>query len=351
MSSRTRPRARRSRTKLALVIALSLIALLVVTAVAGAFYLQHRIDSRIERFDDPFASLGDDRPTTAPATEGTETHEPPVNILFLGSDSRISAGDPSQWEYGAQRTDAIMVASISGDRESVTVMSLPRDSWVPIPSHGDNKLNAAFSFGGPSLMVGTIEQLTGIRIDHVAISDFESFQELTDELGGVEITLTQPLEAGGTTLEAGTHLLDGEQALAYTRQRYGLSGGDFSRMQRQQNWMRGMLAAAFNRDVLTDPVALTDLLTVAAENMAVDEGFGVSEMRDLALSMRDLRPGNVTFISAPVEGTGWSPDGTQSIVNLDHTALEEVSQAFVEDRIAEYVEEHPDIVRLGASVE
>ena len=244
-----------------------------------------------------------------------------------------------------------MIAQVSGDRESMTFMSIPRDSWVPIPGHADAKINAAFSWGGPALMIQTVENLTGIRIDHISITDFESFQTITDELGGVEITLTEPLRTGGTMLPAGTHLLNGAQALDYTRQRYGLSGGDLSRMQRQQNWMRAMMVSAFNRDVLTNPARLNDLLIVVAENVAVDEHFQIAQMRNLALSMRNIRPGDVNFISAPITGLGRSPDGAQSIVNLDFDALEEVSQAFIEDRAAEFVADNEDLVQLGEFVE
>ena len=348
------PPSGRSRSKLALIIALSLVGVLVVGAIGVALYLQNRIDNRIERFEDPFADLGTDRPShdvSRDSDDEEDETDPPVNILVLGTDSRISAGDPTQWQAGGQRTDAIMIAQVSGDRESMTFMSIPRDSWVPIPGHQDAKINAAFSWGGPSLTIQTVEDLTGIPIDHIAVTDFESFQAITDELGGVDITLTEPLRTGGTELPPGTHRLNGAQALDYTRQRYGLSGGDLSRMQRQQNWMRAMMASAFNRDVLTNPARLNDLLIVVAENVAVDEHFQIGQMRNLALSMRNIRPGDVNFISAPVAGLGRSPDGAQSIVELDFDALDEVSQAFIEDRSAEFVEDNPDLVQLGEDVE
>lgn len=347
------PRSGRSRSKLALIIALSLVGVLVVGAAGAVLYLQNRIDNRIERFEDPFADLGTERPShvSRDGDEDGEETDPPVNILVLGTDSRISAGDPTQWQAGGQRTDAIMIAQVAGDRESMTLMSIPRDSWVPIPGHPDAKINAAFSWGGPSLTIQTVEELTGIPIDHIAVTDFESFQTITDELGGVDITLTEPLRTGGTELPPGTHRLNGAQALDYTRQRYGLSGGDLSRMQRQQNWMRAMMASAFDRDVLTNPARLNDLLIVVAENVAVDEHFQIGRMRNLALSMRNIRPGDVSFISAPITGLGRSPDGAQSIVQLDFDALEEVSQAFIEDRAAEFVDENEDLVRLGEHVE
>ena len=341
----------RSRVKWALVIALSLILVLVAVFAVGVVYVQNKLDDKLVRFGDPFASLDADRPAKPQPTDGSEESAQPVNFLFLGSDSRISAGNSGSWQFGAQRTDAIMIASISSDRDTVSVMSIPRDSWVPVSGYGHQKINAAYSYGGPSLMVQTVEDLTGIRIDHVVISDFESFTHITDELGGVEITLTQPLQVEDRTISAGTQVLNGKEALAYTRQRHGLSEGDFSRMQRQQNWMRAVLRAAFDKDVLTSPAALTNLLTVVVENVAVDDGLSIGTLRDLALSMRSVRPGDVTFFSAPVAGTGRSPDGSQSIVNLDFKALDGVCEAFVEDRISGYVDTHDDIVRLGSSVE
>ena len=265
---------------------------------------------------------------------------------MLGSDSRISAGDPANWAYGAQRTDAIMLVHISGDRQSVQVMSIPRDSWVPIPGYGDAKINAAFSFGGPSLMIETVEQLTGVRIDHFAIADFESFAALTDDLGGVEITLPNGMDSRGVTLDPGTYTLTGEQALVYVRERYSLTRGDFDRVQRQQNWMRAILRESFDDGALTNPILLTSLLGTAAGAMTVDDGFTMEEMTSLALSLRDIRPSDLTFLTVPTSGTGWSDDG-QSIVNLDRTAFDALMVAVYDDAAADYVETNPELETLG----
>jgi len=344
-------RSPRKAGRAAVVVALVMLLVVAGAGVVGIGYLQARLNAGIERLGDPFAALPE-RPVSTPRTVDGSAVPPPVNILVLGSDSRISAGDPTRWAAGAQRTDAIMLAQVSGDRKSVTVMSIPRDSWVPIPGHGTAKINAAFSLGGPALMIETVEQLTGVRIDHFAVADFESFADLTDELGGVEITLAQPLLADGTTLQPGTHVLDGEQALAYVRERYNVAGGDFGRVQRQQNWMRAIMGAAFDREVLTNPTRLMSTLETLTGSLALDDELTISKMRDLAIGARDVRSDTVRFVTAPYVGTGWSPDGRQSIVLLDEPRLKEVSAAFAEDRIGEYLREHPDTApALGDDVD
>jgi len=167
---------------------LSVLAIfLVLTLATGglALWVRHSIASGIEFIADPFAGI----PARAPQQKVAAGEEPAVNILVLGTDSRTSASDPSQWKEGAQRTDAIMIVQVSGDRKTVSVMSIPRDSWVEIPGHGQGKINAAYSYGGPSLTIHTVENLTGIHIDHFAVANFESFVALTDEIGGVRINL------------------------------------------------------------------------------------------------------------------------------------------------------------------
>ncbi|HEV6954690.1 MAG TPA: LCP family protein [Promicromonospora sp.] len=321
---------RRGRVALA-VVAGALVLVVGAGALAWAGYTS-ALDRKIERIEDPFAALDEaDRPDPAPAPAQGEAA--PLNILALGSDSRISAGDPSQWEFGAQRTDAIILLHVSADRTSAAAISIPRDSWVDVPGYGKAKINAAFSYGGPALMIETVENLTGVRIDHFAVADFESFTTLTDTLGGVEIEV--PREGGGSELRT----MSGEEALEFTRERYSLPNGDFGRVQRQQAWLRAIAGKA-TREV-RDVGTATRFLETALGSLSVDEGFGFDEMLGLAVSSRELSPADIAFLTAPYAGTDRSADG-QSIVVLDEPRLAELMGAVAEDRLPEYLENAPD---------
>ena len=323
---------------------LSVLAIfLVLTLATGglALWVRHSIASGMEFIADPFAGI----PTRAPQQKVAAGEEPAVNILVLGTDSRTSASDPSQWKEGAQRTDAIMIVQVSGDRKTVSVMSIPRDSWVEIPGHGQGKINAAYSYGGPSLTIHTVENLTGIHIDHFAVANFESFVALTDEIGGVRVNLKTPQTLAGKELGAGAQVLDGQQALAYTRERSSLPNGDFDRVKRQQTWMRSIVSRVLTNGTLSSPTALYSFLKTASRTVAVDESFTLNQMQSLALETRHLHSNDIRFMTVPTAGTGTSADG-QSIVTLDADADAPLFKAFAEDRVSAYLTEHPDAVEL-----
>ena len=323
---------------------LSVLAIfLVLTLATGglALWVRHSIASGMEFIADPFAGI----PTRAPQQKVAAGEEPAVNILVLGTDSRTSASDPSQWKEGAQRTDAIMIVQVSGDRKTVSVMSIPRDSWVEIPGHGQGKINAAYSYGGPSLTIHTVENLTGIHIDHFAVANFESFVALTDEIGGVRVNLKTPQTLAGKELGAGAQVLNGQQALAYTRERSSLPNGDFDRVKRQQTWMRSIVSRVLTNGTLSSPTALYSFLKTASRTVAVDESFTLNQMQSLALETRHLHSNDIKFMTVPTAGTGTSADG-QSIVTLDADADAPLFKAFAEDRVSAYLTEHPDAVEL-----
>jgi LCP family protein required for cell wall assembly len=310
-----------------LFVATGLLLGLGVLGVGGLWGVQQWLSGRVERLDDPFEALPT-RPAPAPPAPSAPADATAVNVLLLGSDSRISAGDPGQWQAGAQRTDTIMLVHLPADRRAAYVMSVPRDSWVDIPGHGEGKINAAFSYGGPSLMIQTVEQLTDVRIDHFAVADFTSFTAITDALGGVRITLDRDLEVGGTTVPAGKQqLLTGEQALRWVRERKTLARGDFDRVQRQQAWVRAMVARMRNEGTLSNPVTAVPFLRAVGDAVATDEGLDDAATADLRSRVQDLASTDLTFLTVPTDGTGRSPDGAQSVVLLDRPALAQLMGA------------------------
>lgn len=297
------------------------VGLLAAGTVGGAVYLQHRLDSQIDRVPDVFAGLPDrpDRPDS-PGAAGA------LNILLLSSDLRpydapgAASSAAADWRPGQQRSDALMLLHVNGDRSGVSVVSIPRDAWVDVPGHGMNKINAAFSYGGPRLAVQTVEALTDVRIDHVAWIGWDGFRELTDDLGGVTVTVPETVHdpANDVVWTAGTHRLTGDDALTYVRQRYGLPRGDFDRIERQHEFLRSMLGQILDSVALSDPRGVYGLVDTVTRSLSVDEGFSFSEMRDLAWSLRSLGRDDVAFVTTPVRGLG--REDAQSVVHLDPDA-------------------------------
>src|SRR3954447_17995522 len=290
-------------------------ALLGLVAGAGGWYLTSRYTGNIDRVGDVFAGLDQgSRPAAATLTAGSAAGDP-VTFLLVGSDTRAEV---APGEVPDARSDAIMIARLSADRRHAQVVSIPRDSWVDVPGHGMSKVNAAYAYGGPTLLVRTVEQLTGVRIDHFAAIDFDGLIQVTDDLGGVDVTVPETTSWGPYTFTAGVNHLDGDMARWYVGQRYGLPGGDFDRVKRQQNYLRATFTKLFSQDVFTSPGALDATLLALTQAVAVDDGLGSGELLSLAYSMRALRPADVSFFTAPVLGTG--QEGAASVVYLDHTA-------------------------------
>jgi LCP family protein required for cell wall assembly len=330
--------ARRATRSRGFVAALVVGALLLVGGGGVAAYFGYRmsLEGNMEQLD-AFADIDPSTRPSAPPAGPTG----PVNILVLGSDSRISAGDPTAWEAGAQRTDAIMLVHLAADRKSAAAISIPRDSWVSVPGYGEAKINAAFSYGGPALMIQTVENLTGVRIDHFAVTDFESFKALTDSLGGVEITV--PDGNGGSVRQAMT----GEEALEFTRERYALANGDFGRVQRQQAWMRAIVAKAKNS--LSEPLTMARFLEAITSSVAVDEGLTLDRIQELFAGADGMATNDITFMTAPYSGTGRSDDG-QSIVVLDRAVFDPLMEAVAKDEVPEFVATNPDAMDVLPAV-
>jgi anionic cell wall polymer biosynthesis LytR-Cps2A-Psr (LCP) family protein len=190
-------------------------------------------------------------------------------------------------------------------------------------------------------MIQTVENLTGVRIDHFAVTDFESFEALTDSLDGVEITV--PDGNGGSVRQPMT----GEQALEFARERYALANGDFGRVQRQQAWMRAIVAKAKNS--MGEPVKMASFLEAITSSVAVDEGLTFDKIQELVMGTQDMATNDITFMTAPYSGTGRSADG-QSIVVLDRAVFDPLMEAVAKDEVPEFVEANPDAMDVLPAV-
>lgn len=253
-----------------------------------------------------------------------------VNLLLLGSDSRRPLDVDELTDAGPQRADTVMVAHVAADRRSVDLMSIPRDTWVDVPGHGPAKVNAALAWGGAALEARTIEELTGARVDHVAVVDFSGVQSIVATLGAVRVENEVAFTRNGRVFAEGPLTLDGPSALDYVRERHAFADGDFQRMRNQQALVAGIADRLLSTQSLTDPARVAAVVQEAAGHVGVDDSWTTGDMIGLAVSLRHLRSTDVTSFTMPVTGTATSPDG-QSIVTVDEASLAEVRRAFADD--------------------
>jgi LCP family protein required for cell wall assembly len=238
-----------------------------------------------------------------------------------------------------------MLVHLSASGERASVVSLPRDSYAELPAHefaptGDHhaahpdKLNAALSHGGPSLMVRTVERLTRLRVDHYLEVDFASFMSAVDEVGGVEVCTTRRLrdDYSGLDLPAGSHVLDGAKALAYVRARHVDGTSDLGRMERQQRFLAAFWDRAVSSGVLLNPARLSGTATALLDSVRADRGFGAEEMLDMARAMRDFTPSNADLTAVPLADTSRTVPGIGSTVSWDDEAADRLFTALREDR-------------------
>jgi LCP family protein required for cell wall assembly len=308
-------------------------AVLVLAVGGGAWFLTERYAGNIDRVADVFQDLDEDaRP--APATPATPAGEDPVTFLLVGSDSR---DETAEGEDPGARSDAIMIARFSADRQHAQLISIPRDSWVDIPGHGKNKINASYAFGGPSLLIQTVEQLTQVRIDHYVAIDFDGIIQVTDDLGGVDVLVAETTSNGPHTFRRGVNHLDGEQARWYLAQRYDLPGGDFDRVKRQQQYLRAVFGKLFTANTFKDLGKLDSTLRTVTSAVSIDDTLTNAGLLDLAYSMRGVTPDSIDYFTAPIEGTG--TEGSASVVYLNDVVGGRMWEYLRNDSLSQNAEE------------
>jgi len=277
-------------------------------------------------------TAGDGAATDAGPARPAKGKTKAVDYVLMGSDSR----DPD--DAGAGRSDSLMVLHLAADRKAAYLVSFPRDMYVAIPGHGKNKINAAYSFGGVPLAVETLEQLLDTRMDHVAVIDFDGFIKLTEELGGVQVHNEHASKSRGYTFPKGTITVEGDEALAFVRERYELPNGDLDRAERQRLVVQAIIRKGMSRDVLSDPVELNRFASDMAENLTLDSGFSDSEIRRTALSLR-LSADDVELLQAPI--SGFDTINGQSVDVVDRGRMKELAEALHDDEMDAYVKRYP----------
>jgi LCP family protein required for cell wall assembly len=306
--------------------------------------------------------LGDAGKTQA---EGGANLEGPIDMLLLGVDAR------ERWAADDVRADSIIVLHIPASHDQAYLISIPRDTEAQIPGHGVEKINAAFQYGaqngggwegGAQLMAKTIKQMTGVSFDGAGIINFGGFKKVIDTLGSVRICVAQEVKSAHMSYvdgkpmwnadakktgkpmtpvvhKKGCREMQGWAALDYSRQRYGLNGGDYARQQNQQQLIKAMAKKATEDGTLTNPVKLNTLIKAAGKALVLDTG-GVP-MIDLIFTMRGVTGNDLTMLRT--NGGKFNPTAGGAREALSPQTME-MFKAIKEDKLAEFVYANPGVL-------
>jgi LCP family protein required for cell wall assembly len=301
-------------------------------------------------------------------------HQPPVlhpqaeNIAIIGSDTRNGQGSGFGANLTTDQSDTLMIVHISASRKWADIMSIPRDSWVNIPScemgNGQMaapttfKINEAFALGnldgnktalGAACTIETLEQDTGIHIDHFVVINFEGFRDMVNALGGVQECNTTPIDDpnSGLVLTVGHHLLNGTQALGYVRARYTLgNGSDLERIVRQQAFMSSLVSRV--KSELLNPVAIYNFLNAATRSVTIDTGLGgITGLYRLASSLKNMPRSQVTFFTVPTYPRALVVSTDNANVLWTQPEASQIFQAFQDDvRVSKSLFAPPAVPKL-----
>ncbi|MFE9704137.1 LCP family protein [Streptomyces sp. NPDC005930] len=302
---RRKPRAKRRK---ALLVAAWSAAGIVVLGGTGAGVLYFKLNGNLTSVDIDQA-LGADRPEKT--DNGSE------NILVLGSDTR-SGGNKKLGggaDDGTARSDTAMIVHVHKGHKSASVVSIPRDTLIDRPdctgtdgaehpAAQDVMFNSAYSTGGAACAVKTVESVSGLRMDHYLEVDFSGFQNLIDDLGGVEVSTTEDIKDPDSHLDltAGTHRLDGEQALGLVRTRHGVGdGSDLGRIQLQQAFVKALVDQVKDVGLLGNPKKLYDIADTATKTVTTDSDLGsVNSLMSFATGLKGIGPDKMHMVTMPV---------------------------------------------------
>jgi polyisoprenyl-teichoic acid--peptidoglycan teichoic acid transferase len=257
---------------------------------------------------DAILTAGETVPTRGAAASGAE------NILLIGSDTLGNVTKAS--------TDIIVWAHVSSDRKTVHLVHFPGNLWVNVPGRGKDKISAAFKYGGPPLLVRTLQMLVDVPLDHVAVVTSAGLSGMTDVLGGLDVNAERASSGRGySTVHKGVNHFDGAAALGFVRERRLPGESDISRGRRQLAFIKALLLKSLTTDTLANRIRSAEFMEVVVHGLTVDNAFSSDEMRSLTTSLKGLVAKNVVSITAPITGFGKSPKGAVDVVNAPRMAL------------------------------
>jgi LCP family protein required for cell wall assembly len=245
-----------------------------------------------------------------------------TNWLIAGSDSRVGLTPAEEHalstgsDIGGSRSDTILILHVPSGGGKPLLISLPRDSWVPIPGYGENKINAAYSLGGPKLLAETVQNVTGLRIEHYMEVGFGGFVGVVDAVGGVRMCIKVPLHdpASGLNINPGCQVLTGAQALGYVRDRHNFAQQDLQREQDQRLFMKALLSKMTSAGVLLNPFSLIPAADGAAATLTVDSGTSLRNLASAAFALR-----NPLTTTVPIANPNYFTPTGESAVKWDST--------------------------------
>ena len=261
------------------------VLILIVVAVSSYFWADGKLNKSV----------------TLPATTATSAG---TNWLIVGSDSRQGLSRTQidalhvGFDFGTSDSDSLMLLHMGGPKP--VLISIPRDSYVPIPGHGMNKINASLAFGGPTLLIQTVENVTGLRINHYMGIGFDGLVTVVNTVGGVRICLPQAIQDSysGVNLSKGCHNLNGTQALAFVRDRHSFATSDLQRIQDQRAFLKALLSKATSPGVYLNPFTAYPFASTAAGSIAVDKGTSLYDLIQAGLALRGAQTGTVPIANA-----------------------------------------------------
>lgn len=241
-----------------------------------------------------------------------------TTYLLAGSDSRADGSVPDDTE--GQRADSIMLVHVAPNGQTSNI-SLPRDTYVEIPGYGWDKLNASYAYGGPALLVKTVEKLTGLTIDHYAEIGMGGVSKIVDAVDGVNLCFDLSVEDERSELnwEAGCHDADGKTALAFARMRYSDPRGDIGRAERQRQVVSKTVSKAMKPATLLNPMSALRVERAGASAFTVDQDSSVIDVARLVLAFREAQNSGMTGVP-PIESLGYATSAGSAVLLEDTTA-------------------------------